>query len=232
MALTYQGAGRQCSGRAQDGCREAMAWYLGAYAARGGVNSGIYNCRSVRGGSAPSLHGEGRACDFGVRPYAAGYGTALAQALVDHHEALGIQLVIWNRRIWSVNKKSQGWRRYGGQSPHTDHIHVEFSWHTARTLSRGHMQNVLGGATPSRPTSGTPATAPGAVLRKGMKGPAVAAWQEFTVDGYARFRPHLKVDGDFGNATVARTKEIQSYRGLKADGVVGPATRRSTGFHG
>lgn len=231
MAVTYQGAGRQCSGRAQPGSKELMAWFLGAYASRGGVNSGIYNCRPVRGGSAPSLHGEGRACDLGIRPYSAGYGTSLAQALVDHHEALGIQLVIWNRRIWTAGRG--GWRAYGGVSPHTDHLHVELTWHAARTLTRGHVQAVLGGATPSRPSSDTPGTAPGSVLRKGMKGPAVAAWQEFANEMYARFRPALRVDADFGDATHNRTVEIQRFLGCRwIDGVVGPEVRTRTGFRG
>lgn len=232
MAITYQGAGSSCTGGPQPGCRELMAWFLGAYASRGGVNSGIYNCRSVRGGSAPSLHGEGRACDLGIRPYSASYGTALAQALVDHHEALGVQLVIWNRRIWSVNKRSQGWRPYGGQSPHTDHLHVELTWDVARTLTVARIQSVLGGATPSRPTSSAPATAPGALLRHGMVGPAVAAWQDWCNDYYERFRPPLRVDGHFGDLTLARTREVQRFRGLDPDGVVGPNTRRATNFRG
>ncbi|HVK26439.1 MAG TPA: hypothetical protein VM677_34245 [Actinokineospora sp.] len=46
--------------------RALMAWFLGAYAARGGKNLGIYNCRNVAGSSTSSPHGEGRAADLGV----------------------------------------------------------------------------------------------------------------------------------------------------------------------
>ena len=76
----YQGASK-CTAGPQPGCRNAMSWFLGAYGRLGGLNTGIYNCRTVRGGSTTSLHGEGRACDFGIRPYSAAWGTTLADAL-------------------------------------------------------------------------------------------------------------------------------------------------------
>src|SRR5699024_3692415 len=87
--------------RPQPGAWGAMDYFLSAYKSKGGVNTGIYNCRSVRGGRTTSLHGEGRAADFGIRPYGARYGTALANALVAFSKELGIQCVIWNRKIWS-----------------------------------------------------------------------------------------------------------------------------------
>jgi hypothetical protein len=54
-------------------------------------------------------------------------------------------------------------------------------------------------------------------LRRGMKGPDVGLWQR-TIGG-------VEVDDYFGDETDRMTRMWQSQRGLKADGVVGPATR-------
>jgi hypothetical protein len=51
------------------------------------------------------------------------YGNTYAMA-----RRLGIQYVIWNRRIWSAYRADEGWRRYSGPSPHTDHVHLSFGW--------------------------------------------------------------------------------------------------------
>jgi hypothetical protein len=39
---------------------------------------------------------------------------------------LGIQYVIWNERMWS--SWDGAWEPYTGYSPHTDHVHISFSW--------------------------------------------------------------------------------------------------------
>lgn len=151
----YQGA-RSCTSGPQPGAWGYMDWFLNAYADDGAVNSGIYNCRSVRGGSTTSLHGEGRACDFGIRPYSASYGTRLADFLKDHSKELGIQCVIWNRRIWSSSYPNAGWRKYSGVNPHVDHLHVELMWWAAnqtRDDARELINSIARGDT-------TPAPAP------------------------------------------------------------------------
>lgn len=35
-----------------------------------------------------------------------------------------VRYLIWNRRIWSRERASEGWRPYGGSNPHTSHLHV------------------------------------------------------------------------------------------------------------
>jgi hypothetical protein len=45
---------------------------------------------------------------------------------------LGIMYMIWNHRIWSAHKASQGWQPYDGPNPHTDHIHFSLSWAGAK----------------------------------------------------------------------------------------------------
>ncbi len=41
---------------------------------------------------------------------------------------LGVMYVIWDSRIWKAYQASRGWQPYAGASPHTDHVHVSFSW--------------------------------------------------------------------------------------------------------
>ena len=41
---------------------------------------------------------------------------------------LGIQYVIWNKRIWGSYNASAGWRAYTGANKHTDHVHISFTW--------------------------------------------------------------------------------------------------------
>lgn len=124
----YVGA-KTCTQGPTTGARGAMAWFLAKYADDGGLNAGIYNCRDIRGGTTTSLHGEGRAFDAAIRPYSAAYGTKLADLIRRHSAELGVQCVIWNRRIWSGYYDE--WRTYTGVNPHVDHLHVELSWAAA-----------------------------------------------------------------------------------------------------
>ena len=40
----------------------------------------------------------------------------------------GISYVIWNKKVWKEYRPEAGWTAYSGSSPHTDHIHISFSW--------------------------------------------------------------------------------------------------------
>ncbi|MGH3863589.1 peptidoglycan-binding domain-containing protein [Actinokineospora sp.] len=204
---------RSCTGAATDGARALMAWFLGAYGSRGGRNLGIYNCRSIAGSSTTSLHGEGRATDLGV-PVGAPWAQALADRLVAMSAELGIQCVIYARRIWSGSYPNAGWRPYNGLNAHVDHLHVELSWSGARTLTAATVQRVLGG---------TPAPVPGArpTIRAGSRGDAVReAQNRLAAHG---FGPGA-ADGVFGPKTTDAAKRFQGARGLAADGIVGPRT--------
>ena len=141
----YEPAGPRCTNRVQPGAQELMNWVLIEFG-RGARNGGIYNCRTVRGSANRSLHGEGRAIDasfpvIGGRANANGH--ALLNVLLRHRMALGVQLIIWDRRIWSAS--SPNGRRYTGQSPHIDHLHIELTWHAARTLTRTRVRQVVAG---------------------------------------------------------------------------------------
>jgi hypothetical protein len=200
-----------------------MAWFLGAYSGQGGRNLGIYNCRGIPGTSSTSLHGEGRAADLGV-PVGAGWAQVLADKLVANSAELGIQCVIYNRRIWSGSYPHAGWRPYNGTHPHTDHLHVELSWNSARTLTAERVQQVLGGGGGGQPGPGpNPGNRP--TIRRGSKGAAVSEVQRILNAWYPSLS-RLAVDGDFGPATEARVKYMQQRAGLAVDGIVGPNTWR------
>lgn len=147
LLRTYQPA-KRCTDGPAPGAKAFMAWFLGAYGERGGKNLGIYNCRSVRGGSTMSLHGEGRACDLGVVPLGADYGTELAEWLRLNSAELGVQCLIWDRRIWSGAYPDAGWRAYTGQADHRDHIHTELTREAAASLTAPTIHTVLQSAAP------------------------------------------------------------------------------------
>lgn len=213
---------RSCTGSATPGARALMSWFLGAYTAQGGRNLGIYNCRSVAGTTTTSLHGEGRAADLGV-PVGAGWAQTLADRLVALSAELGIQCVIHNRRIWSGSYPNAGWRTYTGSNPHTDHLHVELSWNSARTLTAERVQQVLGGGQSGPAPGPTPGARP--TVRRGSKGDAVREVQRILNAWYPTMAA-LTVDGDFGSKTEGRVRYMQQRAGLAVDGIVGPNTWR------
>lgn len=75
-----------------------------------------------------SLHAEGRAYDAMTTEL--NEGDPLKDWCVKHFEALQIQEVIWQRKIWT--SKSMAWNDFNGKNPHTDHVHIGQSWFGAR----------------------------------------------------------------------------------------------------
>jgi len=126
---------RGLSPRAATLRRELLAAYgdlpLGGFAP-GGVDSG-----HMPG----SAHYDGRAVDVFFRPVAEPNlrrGWAVASWLVAHADRLGVETVIFDRRIWTARRAVQGWRDYtpdtSGRSAdvaeileHRDHVHVDVS---------------------------------------------------------------------------------------------------------
>jgi hypothetical protein len=148
LLRTYEPA-KTCTSGPEPGAKALMAWFLGAFAGQGGKNLGIYVCRPVRGSNkTTSLHGEGRACDLGINPHGAPYGTLLAERLRLSSGELGIQCLIWNRSIWSGSYPDAGWRHYSGTNAHVDHIHLELSRAAARSLTPQQIQRVLSPTAP------------------------------------------------------------------------------------
>lgn len=90
---------------------------------------GCYNRRPTAGGG-KSIHGDGRAIDIGIGWTPTPEQKAALQECVDHLAAnakhLGVQRIIYNRRIWDRN----GWRSYNDNA-HQDHAHVEQTYEAA-----------------------------------------------------------------------------------------------------
>lgn len=221
----YVGA-RDCTGSATSGARALMSWYLGAYAEEGGRNLGIYNCRPVAGGARPSLHSEGRACDLG-NPVGVPWQQQLADLLVANSAELGIQGVIYDRRIWTNAYPNNGWRQYTGPDPHVDHIHAELTWDAAGSLTAARVQEVLGDPSPVHGGGAPPVPSGGRFLKLTkplMKGDDVHAVQVRLLElGYPL--PRFGADRSYGEETLAAVRLLQARAGIRVDGVVGPDVR-------
>ena len=138
--IAYEHPTRNCSHGAQSGAIEFgnyMREHFGSLMnlSIDGEGIQIYNCRSVRGGSSPSVHSEGRAVDVFI-PMRNGTanntnGDVIANWLIDNAKTIGIQYIIWDRTSWkAAGNPSQ--KCYTGTHPHNDHIHVELTWAASR----------------------------------------------------------------------------------------------------
>lgn len=204
-----------CTGT-KPGVQAATSWYLGAYRSRNAANLGTYVCKGL--GSGWSIHADGRAADWGTSPYGvpSSWGWELANALRLHSNELGIQLIIFQNRLWSCTQPDAGWRSYSGD--YHGHLHVEFTPHAARTLSAARVQQVVGGGGP-----GDSAAAPSGMppLRHGASGVEARRLQAALNKAIGA---RLAEDGEYGPATVAAVKTLQQRSRITADGVYGPAT--------
>lgn len=94
------------------------------------------------------VHEDGRAADVMTDDVAT--GTAVADWLLQHAAALGIQQLIWHRGYWSSSRPSSrrahSFGAYSGRHPHTDHVHVELSVPWAYDVAR--MRDALAAVAP------------------------------------------------------------------------------------
>ena len=156
-----------CSPTAKPGVADFAARLLRAYPTTRSL--GIVRACSVGG---TSEHKEGRAFDWGGLNAARAadrdrverfttwllkpdrYGNRYAMA-----RRLGIQYLIWNRKIWGSYAADSGWRRYTGASSHRDHVHISFTWAGARKKTSfwtGKVGNVQAAPPPSSYPTPTP----------------------------------------------------------------------------
>lgn len=138
--ISYESPSRNCSHGAQPGAiqfgnymRDHFGHLMDLNVDGEGIQ--IYNCRSVRGGSSPSVHSEGRAIDIFI-PITNGTannakGDIIANWLIDNAENVGIQYLIWDRTSWKA-AGSPSQKCYTGTHPHNNHIHVELTWKASR----------------------------------------------------------------------------------------------------
>lgn len=85
-----------------------------------------------------SDHPSGRGVDVMIPGYQSDAGGQLGQTVADwlvaNHAKLGVRYLIWQERIWSVERAKEGWRLCGSQAScytgvddsaaHRDHVHV------------------------------------------------------------------------------------------------------------
>ncbi len=206
----------RCSASATPGAQALMRFIMEQYARKGAMNWGIYNCRTVRGGTTTSCHGEGRALDVGF-PVGDPDGNEVLRRLLKVPGRLGIQAIIYERRIYS--KVSPGGRPYTGVAPHFDHLHIELTREAGQKLTYETVRRAL---------TGRVRRAGSRALREGTNG-ADVRW----LQGKLR----IEADGVFGSQTkgaVIAFEEKARERfagklGIKADGIVGRNTWKALG---
>lgn len=211
---------QSCTGSVTPGARALMAYYL-EQTPDIAHSLGIYNCRTVRGGSTTSLHGEGRACDLGNPPTAAGKAMQyeFLTRLAPHAKRLGIQLVIFDRTLWSAVRRPEG-ERYNGVHPHTDHAHVELTWEAARRLTLATLRAVAG---ESRGATSTPTSTPSS---KGVLAMLP------TLDLRKVKRGHSTTYLRAPKAHILSLQGLLTARGAysgRVDGIAGPVTKQAVG---
>jgi hypothetical protein len=234
FGYAYDPAGTRCTSGPTPGAQALLAVVLDAFVELRSL--GIYNCRPVRGGTTLSLHGEGRAIDFGADPAdraAQNQGHLLAGVLVDQADALGVQEVIWHRRRWT--SRSRRWTDYGGVNPHTDHVHVGLCWAAARSLTAVTVRAALRLRQPTTPPppppGGTTYMLPTLDLTRAHLSPVRHTSPVRKLQGLLLAHGYdlggYSIDGVAGGITRSRVLRFQSAHRLPADAIVGPRTWRA-----
>lgn len=203
----------RCSGSATPGAQALMRWIIENYGNKGAQNWGIYNCRDVVGGSTTSTHGEGRALDVGF-PVGDPDGDRLLRRLRRAPGRLGIQAIIYERRIYSAKHPTGGY--YAGEAPHYDHLHIELTREAGRKLTYATVKRVL---TPKSHKAGS------RNLSKGDRG-ADVRWVQRKLG--------ITADGVYGDKTVEAVRRWERskksrFKKMRVDGVIRKITWRSFG---
>ena len=208
----------RCDPSAKPGVLAFRSLVLRTYPDTG--SDGIVRACNVGG---VSEHKEGRAWDWEVlatnRRHVAEVralmGWLLAADEEGHRAAmarrLGIMYMIWNRRIWSADKASAGWRPYTKAHAHSEHVHFSFSWPGALKKTSFWRATGIGGISAAdlrRYRS--------SVLSYGERGAAVRVVQRAL-----GVRP---ASGVYGSKTRLAVIRFQRANHLRADGVLGPKT--------
>lgn len=117
-------------------CMSIMRWIVNNSSGNFYYN-GCYGYKKIQGTQTPSVHGTGRAIDISVRNARVGSGQnnmltdVINKYLVPQTCNLGIQRMIWQRKIWDAkdtfNQKWGLWRPFNGPQSHNDHLHLEIS---------------------------------------------------------------------------------------------------------
>jgi putative cell wall-binding protein len=218
VASTYRQQ-YSCDPAAKKGVEEFLRLLLKTYPM--GHSGGIVRGCGI---GATSEHKEGRAVDFMLSvkvPEQKAAGDALtawltgkdAQGVVGGNaRRVGVMYVIWNKRIWSVYG-NEVWRDYTGPVPHTDHVHISFSWDGAMARTSWWdstpVTNVDQGPCPVY--KGQPAPVYTARRTSACPSPATAPLSSYGIVWPGQSSSSVKV--------------AQAKLGVSADGAFGPLTR-------
>ncbi len=169
----------------------------------------------------PDGHGVVRAIDITHDPKGGFDSYAFADMLLKRQDPR-LKYVISNRRIGSgpAGPAPGVWRTYTGVNAHDHHCHISV---VADDRGDDVAPWLIDGVAAPAPEAVAAYVAPPATLRLGNRGPDVQTLQ-------GRLNAHgatLRVDGEFGPATLTVLKLFQQGVGLVADGVCGPMTWRA-----
>jgi len=123
------------------GATALQAAALQRWAVSGATSLGIFNCRRVGGGLAWSVHAEGRAGDIGIRRELVALGDQLLAALRGHNWELGLQRIIFRRRIYDASRPTGA--PFSDDGAHDEHLHWEQTWDAALHLSQAQANLLL-----------------------------------------------------------------------------------------
>lgn len=192
-----------------------------------------------------SQHYEGRAFDWAMNVYDPAdkaIGDSVAQWLSANNGEMarrfGVMSIIWNRKSWYMYDPGS-WKDYTGPSPHTDHLHISFTWDGAMkrtswwtgtpvtTIDHGTCRVYSGQYAPrytARRTSPCPTNLPNppyspypVVLPNAVNNYVKIAQQHLGFTGG-------DVDGSFGPITLAALLEYQGDYSVPVTGVLDNAT--------
>jgi peptidoglycan hydrolase-like protein with peptidoglycan-binding domain len=221
-----------CNPVLQRGVRRLRALVLDTY--RPGSDLGVTRSCTT-GGS--SEHKEGRAWDWGLDvsndAQRRAAGDFLAWLTRDNGlkaRRLGIMYVIYNRKMWRAY--SPTWEPYTGSSPHTDHIHMSFSWAGARGRTSFWTGRVAGtdygpcavfrGQMAPLTTRANPDPCPAEVkaVKRSRRTRALLGARDNLAVRRAQRRLRLAATGDFTAATWTAVKRYQRAHDLPVTGVL------------
>jgi hypothetical protein len=136
--LTYQ---RAAKAYVADGCQPGAQALEDWAVAHGFGELGCFNNRPIRGTTDTlSVHAEGRAIDL-FPTIGSPTMYVLVSWLTDSAPELGVQLIIYDRQVWTF---AQGWRDYTGPAgEHLDHAHIELTRSAAALLDDTAVAAVL-----------------------------------------------------------------------------------------
>jgi len=163
---------------------------------------------------------------------------------IKRNNPAAVKYVIFNRRIWSKARNSEGWRTYSGSNPHSDHVHVSVGVgsdgrSTGPYDSTGPWGISSGGTTPTPPPSRPGTTAPKFPLAAGhWYGPESSNPRNHS-GYYTSARPGIRqirdrliergwrgvARGDRYDVALANViRQFQREKRIAADGLVGAQT--------